>query len=78
MLMLACFLGVNSFAQIEIRQPFMIDSTNNKGEKFNYNSVLQIPPVEQLKKKNIFKSVVSIKLACFTLLKELNSVPLIA
>ncbi|MFA7131759.1 MAG: prolyl oligopeptidase family serine peptidase [Bacteroidales bacterium] len=58
MLMLACFLGVNSFAQIEIRQPFMIDSTNNKGEKFNYNSVLQIPPVEQLKKKNIFKSVV--------------------
>lgn len=57
LLVLACFVGLNSFAQIQIRQPFMIDSTNNKGEKFNYNSVLQIPPIAKLKKKNNFKPV---------------------
>jgi asparagine synthase (glutamine-hydrolysing) len=30
-----------AFSQIEIRKPFMVDSINNKGEKFNINNLLQ-------------------------------------
>ena len=47
-----------AFSQIEIRKPFMVDSINNKGEKFNINNLLQVPSLKDLEKENSFETIV--------------------
>lgn len=39
----ALLIGFESYSQNLVRTPFILDSTNNKGEKFNVNSFLNIP-----------------------------------
>ncbi|MBP1645641.1 MAG: family peptidase [Bacteroidetes bacterium] len=46
-----------AFSQIEIRKPFMVDSINNKGEKFNINNLLQIPSLKDLEQENYFETI---------------------
>lgn len=60
-LSICLFIILNSqiaFSQVEIRKPFMVDSINNKGEKFDINNLLQIPSLKDLEKKNNFETVV--------------------
>ncbi|MDD2530748.1 MAG: prolyl oligopeptidase family serine peptidase [Bacteroidales bacterium] len=46
-----------AFSQIEIRKPFMVDSTNNKGEKFNMDNLLQVPSLKELTVENKYEKI---------------------
>lgn len=48
LLLFALSISKSSFSQIEIRKPFMVDSINNKGEKFNSDYLLQAPSLKDL------------------------------
>lgn len=53
----ALLIGFESYSQNLVRTPFILDSTNNKGEKFNVNSFLNIPSLEELRTKDKYKYV---------------------
>jgi dipeptidyl aminopeptidase/acylaminoacyl peptidase len=56
-LFVGCLVVFTSYSQVGLRMPFMVDSVNNKGEKFDTNSLIQIPSLKLLEKDNLFSRV---------------------
>lgn len=50
----ALLIGLQAYSQIELRQPFMMDTINNKGEKFDITFLIQVPSYENLKTSKNF------------------------
>ena len=50
----ALLMGSEAFSQIELRQPFIMDTVNNKGEKLDFTTLIQVPSYDNLKTSKQF------------------------
>ena len=51
---IALLIGLQANSQVELREPFIMDSINNKGEKFDISSLVEIPSYKILNCCNHF------------------------
>lgn len=53
----ALLIGIQAYSQTELRQPFIMDTINNKGEKLDITSFIGVPSYENLKTSKNFITI---------------------